>query len=187
MDVKKMRSPKMWYVAGGLILVMLAIAIPLIVIGLQEQQQQQGGGGQPTPIPGTPPPVNTTITPVGNGKAFYVSPSGSDHNDGTQAHPFATIQKAAEETTPGSVVHVLPGTYNDSVDVENDGTAKARIVYVSDTRWAAKIHTTGSDDPWKTNADYIDIIGFDVSSDNSRDGIINNGSYTRTIGNRVHD
>jgi pectate disaccharide-lyase len=183
-----MHIPRRFYIAGGLILIMLAIAIPLIVIGLQ-QQQQQGSGGQstPTPAPGSTPTVSSTITPVGGGKAYYVSPSGSDQNDGSQAHPFATIQKAADVVTPGSVVHVLPGTYNESILVETDGTANARITFMSDTKWAAKIHTTNTDDPWKTNADYIDIIGFDISSDGSRDGIVNNGSYTRTIGNRVHN
>jgi hypothetical protein len=183
-----MRIPrKLSILAGGLILILLAIAIPLIVVGLQQQQQQQRGSEQPTPAPGNTPSVSSTITPVAGGKAYYVAPSGSDANDGSKDHPFASIQKAADEVTPGSVVHVLPGTYTDSVLVENDGTADARITFLSETRWAARIHTTNSDEPWKTNADYIDIIGFDISSDGSRDGIVNNGSYTRTIGNRVHD
>ncbi len=183
-----MRIPRRFYIAGGLVLVILIIAIPLIVIGVKQQQQQQQGSGQPTPTAGvgsTSPA--STVTPVAGGKAYYVSPSGNDQNDGSQAHPFATIQKAADVVTPGSVVHVLPGTYTDSVLVETDGTANARITFVSDTKWAAKIHTTDSDDPWKTNADYIDIVGFDISSDGSRDGIVNSGSYIRTIGNRIHD
>src|SRR6266700_1631474 len=176
-----MRIPGKFYIAGGLLLVILVIAIPLIIIGVQQQ-----GSGQPVPTAESTAPAST-ITPVGGGKAYYVSPSGNDQNDGSRDHPFATIQKAADVVTPGSVVHVLPGTYTDAVLVETDGTANARITFVSDTRWAAKIHTTDSDDPWKTNADYIDIIGFDISSDGSRDGMVNSGSYTRTIGNRIHD
>src|SRR6266568_5002114 len=178
-----MRTPRKLYIAGGLLLIIVAIAIPLLVISLQKQQ----GGGQPTPTPESTTPTNNTVIPVVGGKAYYVSPAGNDQNDGSKDHPFATIQKAADVVTPGSVVHVLPGTYNESVIVETDGTAHARITFISDTRWAAKIHTTDSDDPWKTNADYIDIMGFDISSDGSRDGIVNAGSYTRTIGNRIHD
>jgi hypothetical protein len=41
--------------------------------------------------------------------------------------------------------------------------------------------------PWITHADYIDIIGFDITSTRSRDGITNFGSFIRTIGNHVHD
>jgi pectate disaccharide-lyase len=123
---------------------------------------------------------------AGGAPTYYVSPAGNDHNDGSQNAPFATIQKAATVVTPGSVVHVLPGTYPDPVTVTTSGTAAARITFVSDIRWAAKIHTTSSADPWNTRADDIDIIGFDISSSGSRDGIVNFGSYTRTIGNHVH-
>ncbi len=118
---------------------------------------------------------------------YYVSPSGNDSNDGSQASPFATIQKAAQVVNPGSVVHVLPGIYTQPITVKTSGTADARISFVSDTRWAAQIKTSGSEVPWTTRADYIDIIGFDITSDGSRDGMVNYGSYTRTLANHIHD
>jgi pectate disaccharide-lyase len=176
------RSRRMYYIiVTGIVLVALAIAVPLIVSMLQKQPGSNppvAGGGTSTPI---------SITPTPGGKALYVSPAGNDNNAGSQEHPFATIQKAADESKPGTTVHVLPGTYNEAVTIKTDGTANARIVFVSDKKWEAKIHTTNSDDPWMTKADYIDIVGFDISSDDSRDGIVNMGSYTRTIGNRIHD
>jgi hypothetical protein len=118
---------------------------------------------------------------------YYVSSTGNDANNGSEVHPFATIQKAAEEVTPGTVVHVLPGTYTQLVVVTNSGTADARITFFSDVQWGAKIKTTGTQDPWVTNADYIDIVGFDITSTGSRNGIENRGSFIRTIGNHVHD
>jgi hypothetical protein len=118
---------------------------------------------------------------------YYVSPTGSDQHVGSQASPFATIQHAARVVTPGTTVHVLPGTYPQQVTVDNDGTADARITFISDSTWGAKIATPGSDAPWITRADYIDIIGFDITSSGSRDGIENMGSFIRTIGNHVHD
>ena len=142
----------------------------------------------PTVTPGTPTITpTTTSTAIAGVKNYYVSPSGNDSSDGSEGHPFATIQKAAQVVTPGSIVHVLPGTYNEAITVKTDGTANARITFVSDTQWAAKIHTTNSDVPWTTRADYIDIIGFDIGSDGARDGMVNMGSYTRTIANRIHD
>jgi hypothetical protein len=125
-------------------------------------------------------------TPVPGGKALYVSPSGNDHNDGSVAHPFATIQKAADVVKPGTTVYVLPGTYNEDVVVKRDGTTDARIAFISQKKWEAKIKTTNDDVPWTTKADYIDIVGFDISSDGARDGVMNLGSFTRTIGNRIH-
>src|SRR5579883_466810 len=74
-------------------------------------------------------------------QVYYVAPSGDNSNDGSQAHPFATIQQAATVVTPGSMVHVLPGIYADPVTVTTSGTADARITFLSDVRWGAKIHT----------------------------------------------
>src|SRR5579884_2869250 len=140
-----------------------------------------------TPTPTTPQYPDMYLTPVAGGAQYYVSPSGSDSNDGSLNHPFATIQKAANVVTPGSIVFVLPGTYTSPVVVQTDGTAAARISFVSTVKWGAQIKTTGSTDPWNTRADYIDIIGFDITSTGARDGLVNFGSYTRTIANHVHD
>lgn len=39
---------------------------------------------------------------------------------------------------------------------------------------------------WYNSGDYVDIVGFDVSGD-GRLGILNEGSFVRTIGNNVHN
>ncbi len=49
---------------------------------------------------------------------FYVDSTGSDNNPGTQAAPFATIHKAAEESLDGTVIHVAAGTYQENVTVD---------------------------------------------------------------------
>jgi hypothetical protein len=179
-------QPPKFYIIGSLLLVGLIIAISLIVIGIQQMgngpSSTKNGNGN-----GNGSGTTITIPPVPGGKELYVSPSGNDNNDGSAARPFATIQKAADEVKPGTTVHVQPGTYNDAVLVETDGTANARITFVSDKKWEAKIHTNNDDIPWTTKADYIDIIGFDISSDGSTDGVVNYGSYTRTMSNRIHD
>lgn len=123
----------------------------------------------------------------GSSPVYYVSPSGDDGGDGSASSPFATIQKAADEATPGTTVHVLPGTYTEAVTVKHSGTAGARIAFISDTRWEARIQTSMSDVPWTTRANYIDIIGFDITSSGSRDGVVNLGSHIRTMNNRIHD
>jgi len=187
-----MRIRQRFYIAGGLVLIVLLIAASLVIFFTRIQQ---GGGitnpGSPShfisPTTVITPEQQPSETAGSGGKAYYVSPSGNDDNDGSQGHPFATIQKAAKVVKPGTIVHVLPGTYTQPVTLREDGTAKARISFISDIKWGAKIKTTGTKDPWTTRADYIDIIGFDITSTGSRDGITNLGSYIRTIGNHVHD
>ena len=127
----------------------------------------------------TPPPTSA-------GSALYVSPSGSDSNDGSASHPFATIQKAANSATPGVTVHVAAGIYQ-AVTTSKSGTASQRIRFISDVQWGAKLTGSSSSEAvWMQNGSYIDVVGFDIST-GSRLGIENNGSYVRILGNYVHN
>jgi hypothetical protein len=54
---------------------------------------------------------------------YYVSTTGADTNAGTQAAPFRTIAKAANVAAAGDTVIVLPGTYNESVNLTRSGSA----------------------------------------------------------------
>lgn len=43
---------------------------------------------------------------------YYVAPDGNDHAAGTQAAPFATVQRAQESVAPGDTVYLRGGTYH---------------------------------------------------------------------------
>ena len=146
--------------------------------------------------------VTITASTSSNGKDFYVSTSGSDSNDGSAAHPWRTIQHASSLVTAGYTVHVAPGTYNvsscsypagvcASIDTSASGTASARISFISDIKWGAKIVSSNSTyAAWKLSGSYVDIIGFDVSGPATTGpglGIKLYGSNERAIGNHVHD
>ncbi len=132
-----------------------------------------------------------TVTASTNGKDYYVSTTGSDSNDGSAAHPWRTIQHASTLVTGGYTVHVAPGTYNGPISTHASGTASARIRYISDTKWGARIYYPGSPSAqsiWYNNGSYVDIAGFEVTGlAPARIGIQNEGSYVRIIGNKIHD
>jgi hypothetical protein len=136
----------------------------------------------PTPVP--------QLTPT-SGRNLYVAPSGNDSNDGTQTSPFATIKKAANAATPGTTIHVAPGTYPAPLVTNSSGTASARITYISDVKWGAKITLNSTDTPpavWYNTGNYVDIQGFNISAGSGvYNGILYEGSSVRIIGNRVHD
>lgn len=117
---------------------------------------------------------------------FYVSPSGSDLNNGSAARPWLTIAHAASVVHAGATVHVAPGVYFGSLVTSVSGTARAPVRFLSETRWAAHVVGNGnSEAAWKNRGDYVDILGFDVSGAVAN-GIENLGSFARIIGNRVH-
>ncbi|MDF2648692.1 MAG: Alpha,2-mannosidase [Paenibacillus sp.] len=121
---------------------------------------------------------------------YYVSPNGSDSNDGTSpSSPWKTLKHAGNVVTAGSTVHVAPGIYTENgIILKNSGTASAPVVYVSDTKWGAKIQSTSSYYVITNNGDYVTFDGFEVMGDYySCIGIGNTGSETKIINNHIHD
>ena len=121
----------------------------------------------------------------------YVSTSGNDAAKGTATRPWKTLEKAAEMAKPGVTVHVAAGEYqigDAELKTPASGATAARIRYVSDTKWGAKLRSTktGNAAVWWNKGDYVDIEGFDISGAGAL-GIYNEGSHTRIISNHVHD
>ncbi|MET0857971.1 MAG: right-handed parallel beta-helix repeat-containing protein, partial [Telluria sp.] len=116
---------------------------------------------------------------------LYVAPTGSDLNPGTRSEPFQTIQHGASLATPGTTVHVAPGIYMENVTTRAHGTAMARIRYVSDTKWGARVIGSGTEFMWTNRGNYTDIVGFDITG-SGRQGILNLASHTLIQGNHVH-
>jgi uncharacterized protein DUF1565 len=137
------------------------------------------------------PPVTTAVPGVARfAQLYYVSLKGSDSNDGSQAHPLATIGRAATQAHAGAIVVVLPGTYvfPGEIKTRASGTASARITFISETQWGAILISTekGNSAVWNNTGNYIDIKGFDVTGSGSL-GIYNRGSHVRIIGNYIPD
>lgn len=120
---------------------------------------------------------------------FYVSPGGTDLNDGSRLHPWRTIQHAAATVHAGATVHIAPGNYSGAITTSTSGTATARIRFISDQQWGAVIRASSVDIIWTNLGDYVDIEGFDIAGSNANtcNGIINYASYVRIVGNNVHD
>lgn len=126
----------------------------------------------------------------------YVATTGSDVSGcGTSSNPCATIAYVdANIVTAGSTVCVASGTYTGSFQTSKSGTASQRIRYISYPRqWGAQLvgNTTGDNTyTWRSNGNYVDIAGFDVTASSGTSpaiGIYNNGMYDQILGNRVHD
>jgi len=127
---------------------------------------------------------------------YYVSPTGSDTAAGTKAAPFKTLARAAKAVTKaGTTVFVAPGTYDGGFKTTANGTAAARIYWVSTTKWGAKIvppANSTNKNAWDNRGNYVSIIGFEVDGSKVRSGtkwtlgIYTGGSYNVIEGNHVH-
>jgi hypothetical protein len=63
---------------------------------------------------------------------YYVSPTGNNSNDGLGAgndHAWLTVAKAETVAVAGDTVKILPGTYNETVLFDANGTAENPITF----------------------------------------------------------
>jgi len=142
------------------------------------------------------------ISPVGQ---YYVSPTGSDSNSGTQAAPFLTIQRAADVVNPGDTVIVEDGVYSNSaasgnnsrlVTMSRGGTAASPVTFRAQNKWGAVLdglnNTTA--DGMGVAANYITIQDFEIRNfgngvSGGGLGIENDsgGTNLSILGNNIHD
>lgn len=125
---------------------------------------------------------------------IYVSPTGSDSNPGTQSAPVKTITRADALASAGSTIHVASGTYyvsasglnNAGIITRKSGTASARIRFVSDVKWGAKIVVSGTGITWDSRGSYVDIDGFQITG-SGRHGLLASGANLTFKNNYIHD
>lgn len=155
--------------------------------------QDTGAGDQPTVTaammrksPGT---GGTT-----SANSLYVSAAnGSDSNPGTSSAPLHTIQRAANLAKPGMTIYVSQGTYSEAITSSVNGTATARIRFVSVDKWKAIIKPASSAyTMWTVKGGYTDIDGFQIDGSGSagtstRIGIYLTGGNSSVQNSWIHD
>ncbi|MBX5166591.1 MULTISPECIES: choice-of-anchor Q domain-containing protein [unclassified Rhizobium] len=120
---------------------------------------------------------------------YYVATTGSNSGNGSTSSPFRTISDAmASNLKPGDEVVVKPGTYNESINIDKDGSAAGNITLRSEVPGAALIRPpAGSYTGISVNGNYVVINGFDIKG-GTGDGIeANNVHHIQILNNTVHD
>ncbi|RFB94562.1 RTX toxin [Rhizobium leguminosarum bv. trifolii] len=119
---------------------------------------------------------------------YYVATTGSDSGNGSASSPFRTISDAmASNLKPGDEVVVKAGTYNESINIDKDGSAAGDITLRSEVPGAALIRPpAGSWNAISVNANHVVIDGFDIGGATG-DGIeANNVHHIQILNNTVH-
>jgi len=97
-----------------------------------------------------PAPIRVTRGPdlVVNNR----DPVASDDNDGSLAQPLSTISEAVRRAVPGTLIHVYPGVYRESVVVAADGTAEQPIRIEGIRGASGSMPIITGNDPFPANA-----------------------------------
>ena len=121
------------------------------------------------------------ITP--EGKIIYVdADNNSGAEDGSEEHPYNTIQKAVDDANSGDTIFVDDGIYNENIDVNKDyltilsrNGPNATIVQAS----------TSNDNVFEIKANYVTISGFTVEGayQSSAGILLDNANYCQISNN----
>ncbi len=133
---------------------------------------------------------------------YYVSPTGSDSNAGTQAQPFATLQKGANTAAAGDTVWIRGGTYSITTPTISGGGITFTKSGTSDTNrikfWAYPgetpvfdftkmvLSTTGYTHGFQVTGSWLHFKGLEICYvlENTRS---NNGVNVVTGGNNIFE
>ncbi|PYO44465.1 MAG: hypothetical protein DMD33_02890 [Gemmatimonadetes bacterium] len=143
---------------------------------------------------GTPPPP-AGCAPTGSGVCRYVDAvAGNDGNPGDSAHPFKTVQQAANVVNAGDMVIVRNGVYtgdgNAVLSIQRGGTAGALVVFRSQNKWGAVLDGQNnlSADVLEIGTDHVRVEGFEMKGSNHYGVDPSTGTNDIQIaGNNIHD
>ena len=100
------------------------------------------------------------------GGVFFVSPQGDNQNQGSEAHPWRTVQYAIDHARAGDTVYVRQGTYYESLRFNNySGTLQSPIVfqnYPGESVTIESVTASGGDPAMCIGVSHIQIRGFKV-------------------------
>lgn len=126
--------------------------------------------------------TNTTTTSLAS-PAYFVSPTGSNSNPGTQALPWKTLQYGVAKLKAGDTLYALNGTYAETVTINPSGTSAAPITVSAYPGQSPVIDgatlTVGSyASLLKLNGSYVTVTGFEIRNINNDGHGGNGGSAT---------
>jgi parallel beta-helix repeat protein len=110
---------------------------------------------------------------------YYVDqghPVASDSNDGSEDHPWLTVQKAADTATAGDTVYIKDGTYDEIVTAKHSGTAGNAITLKAYPGDSPVLDGTGQGGWYGVftiqGEDYIRLEGLEIRNNDTGWGVL---------------
>jgi hypothetical protein len=113
---------------------------------------------------------------------LYVSPSGNDANACISTAPCRTIQRGVNMLQPAGILHILAGTYSESVVVSKSGTQAAPIRIVGE---GAVLSNGGAGAFAVTNSNWVSFEGLTITGYTGSDIEISNSHYLTIKNNKL--
>ena len=137
--------------------------------------------------------VDVTLPFVPTEPAYFVSPSGSDTADGTEAHPVRTFLRGSKLATPGSTVYLRGGTYHAQEVISAQGTAEHPITF--EPYPGESVRVDGNSLGIAMNralllinaSSYVTLLGIEVVNSDGRGVDVSASSHVTVQGCTIHE
>jgi len=122
---------------------------------------------------------------------YYVSPSGSDSNAGTESAPWRTVQKAIDSLAPGDTALIRGGSYGsaDCVGSADSGSASGGYVTLKAYPGENPVLSAAADGVLYINCDYLRVEGLKIAGPGAVGGTLVYGvepsHHVELIGNEI--
>lgn len=93
---------------------------------------------------------------------YYVTITGNNSNNGSEAAPWRTIQHAANQAVGGDNVRIALGAYDEEVDLPNSGSSGNWINFIGSTTGTGVVSTKFT----LANKSFIRLIGLELRHPN---------------------
>ncbi len=102
---------------------------------------------------------------------YYVATSGSNSNSGSISSPWQTIQYGVNQLTPGDILNIRTGIYNEKIDIDVSGTSGAYITIRAYQDESVVLDAVSFSDAmpiiWTDNA-YLNIEGLHLANNRAQ-------------------
>ncbi len=112
-----------------------------------------------------------------SGKTIHVKPDGGFLNSGAEDDPLGSIDRAINVADPGDTVYVHPGTYVESVQIHDGGTAEDPITLTGPPEAILKPPEGSETACVKIDGSYVHLTGLTVDGLHNPDEPRNPDSY----------
>ncbi len=118
---------------------------------------------------------------------YCVSPAGDDSNAGTAGSPWRTLQHAADSVSPGDVVQVRAGVYQETLEIKKAGRPDSPILFEAYPGETPVIEGKefGQQTCVSILADYVNFKGFEIR--NGETGMEITGHHIEISSCQIHN
>jgi hypothetical protein len=116
---------------------------------------------------------------------LFVSPDGSDNGDGSEANPYKTLERAARESSPGTLIHLSAGTHIAGQHISNLQGTESQPIKIAGPESGEAVFSGGNTTIQLSDPAYLVLENFAIEGASANGLNIDDGASYETPAHHV--